>query len=459
MASLFQHPAFWFTLLGLVLLAANLCFFLKREWEASHRAVDYARLNFPLDAPSLRCWHLDGNSRLRPEIVWSHRPSRWQLLIDGQPGPILPGDAPWIELVGPDFDGAPGARLDDFRRRYVLRPLPEGSGPDLEFQITRIARKYYRERGLHFPSDLEQIKTRLPVGRFTRHPVSYWTDDYRYLGAARLAEAGRILREDMRIVDTDTPLVRMEKIIRHLRTCWINAGGVPKDDFRWADPLRIYQEMRAGTGKGWCTQNAQVYTFFANRAGVATRYVFGATVQDNRHVYNGHSWAESYLAESGRWTYVDPQASIIATYGRDGAPLNSADLLHLCLHDALDGVTARIFKDWGWKDLPCEAAPGAAVNVPFSLVARVARKEFNLQTIIKYRRPPNVEDIRDLYAMLLRDPTFAWTNFRRYLFEPAPAYSLLPTEGARLYRMRRTLFVGLGLSLVLLAVSLVWPAS
>ena len=141
-------------------------------------------------------------------------------------------------------------------------------------------------------------------------------------------------------------------------------------------------------------------------------------------------------------------------YGRAGQPLNSADLLQLCTHDELGGVTARIFKDWGWKDLPYEAAPGAAVNVPFNLVCRCAKNQFNLQTIIKYRRPPNVEDQRDLYGMLLRNRVYAWTNFRRYLFEPAPAYSLLPAEGARTYFVRRSLFAGLGLSLVLLVLSL-----
>ena len=54
-----------------------------------------------------------------------------------------------------------------------------------------------------------------------------------------------------------------------------------------------------------------------------------------------------------------------------------------------------------------------------------------------------MEDIRDLYGMLLRSPTFAWTNFKRYLLEPAPAYSLLPTEGGRTYLLRRALFVAL----------------
>ncbi len=449
-----SHPAFWLALAVVVLVAANLACFLKRDWEGSHRPVDYAQLNYPADTPTLRRWRIDGDRRLMPEIVWTRRPAQWQLLIDGQPGPILPGDAPWIELTGPVFTGATGEKLTDFRRRCVLRPLPAGSGPDLEFVITPIAREFYLERGMHFPTSLAQIHTALPVGDFRRHPVSRWTDDYRYLGAAKLAEADRIVREEIGILPDDAELVRMDKVLRHLRTCWAAAGGVPKDSYRWQDPLTIFQELRNGQGKGWCTQNAQVYTFFANRAGVPTRYVFGATVQDNRLVYNGHSWAESYLAEHGRWTFVDPGRPIIATFGRDGQPLNSADLLHLCRLNALDGVTARIIKDWDWKDLPIPAESGAVATVPFELVSRVPRQELNEQSILKYRLPPNVEDIRNIYGMLLRNPAFALTNFKRYLFEPAPAYSLLPTEGTRTYLIRRTLFAALIASMAGLLIAL-----
>jgi hypothetical protein len=56
--------------------------------------------------------------------------------------------------------------------------------------------------------------------------------------------------------------------------------------------------------------------------------------------------------------------------------------------------------------------------------------------------------------MLLQNPTFAWTNFKRYLWQPAPAYSLLPTEGARLYRVRQSLFAGFVLSVILFGVSI-----
>ncbi len=52
--------------------------------------------------------------------------------------------------------------------------------------------------------------------------------------------------------------------MRHVRTKLVHSGGVPKDAFRWIDPWNMFLEMAAGTGKGWCTQNAQIFTFLAN---------------------------------------------------------------------------------------------------------------------------------------------------------------------------------------------------
>ena len=130
------------------------------------------------------------------------------------------------------------------------------------------------------------------------------------------------------------------------------------------------------------------------------------------------------MKEQSRWTYVDITQSIIAVQDRKGAMLNSADILDLCEHDAFDGVTARIFKDWHWKTLPVEARPLTAVTVPFAAVNSLARQEFGRQAIIKYRHPPNVEDIRDVYSMLFKDRTFAWTNFKRYLFDRRAAHLL-----------------------------------
>ncbi len=443
------------SLLCLLLLGANLYVFFARDWEASFLPASYATLYYPLDAPSLREWVVEKDHTLRLDLAWNRTPAQWQLLVDGKPVQTMPGDAPRIAVAGPIFDGTTSTPLDDFKHRYTLRPLPAGIGPDLDFTINAIAGEFYRKNGMQMSHDIYLVQPSVPVGKFTRHPVSYWVDDYGYVGAASLAAADRVVREEMGVRDTDDTPTRIEKVVRYLRLKLANSGGVPKDDFRWMDPWHMCQQMINGTGKGWCTQNALIYTFFANRAGVPTRFVFGANTEHDTIIYNGHSWAESWVREQNRWTYVDVTQSILSVQDRTGALLNTADILHLCEHDAFDGFTARIFKDWHWKDLPVAAQPLTPVIVPFSAVNRLARQEYTHQAILKFRHPPNVEDIRGDYAMLLQDRTFAWTNFRRYLWDPPAAYSLLPTDGPRTYCLRQSLFAGLLAGLLLLVIALV----
>ena len=456
MSHLFQSPALWFALAFLIILAANLCVLITRNWEESLYPTDYARLNYPLEVATIRRWQIERGNLLRLELDWIKQPASWQLLVDGKPTQILPGNALRIPLAGPPFDGANNATLEQFEHRYKLRPLPEGTGPDLDFTIVPITADFYRQRGMHFPKDPFLIYTDIPVGNLTRHPVSYWVDDYGYIGAAALAAADRVVREEMKVSDSDDTFARMDKVMRYLRTKLVNSGGVPKDAFRWLDPWRMFQEMVAGTGKGWCTQNAQIYTFFANRAGVPSRFVFGANTQDNAVIYNGHSWSESWVKEQNRWAHVDPSHTLIAIQDKKGLVLNTADLMHLNEHENYEGVTARIMKDWHWKDLPAAAtaAPGMPVSVPYGLVNLLPRTHLNRQSIIKYRRPPNVEDTRDMYSMLLKSPTYTWVNFQRYLFKPTLAYSNLPTNGVRTYFVRQSLFAGLIISFILLAASL-----
>ena len=442
-------------LLCLLLLGANLYVFFARDWESSFLPESYATLYHPLDAPSLREWVVEKGNVLRLDLAWNKVPDSWRLLVDGKAAQTMPGATPRLTIAGPIFDGSTSRPLDDFKHEYTLQPLPAGTGPDLHFTVNALSAEFYRKNGMQFANDIYLMQTDLPVGKFKRYPLSYWTDDYHYVDAAKLAAADRIVREGMGVTDADDTLTRIEKIMRYLSLKLADSGGVPKDDFRWMDPWSMCQEMINGTGKGWCTQNAQIYTFFANRAGIPTRFVFGANTQDDVIIYNGHSWAESWVKEQNRWTYVDMTQSLFGVQDKHGALLNTADILQLCQHDAFDGITARIFKDWHWKDLPVEAKPLTPVTVPFGSVNWLARQEYTNNAVIKFRHPPNVEDIRGIYSMLLKDRTFAWENFKRYLWDPPAVYSLLPTDGPRTYRIRQTLLAGLVIVFGLLGMALV----
>jgi hypothetical protein len=278
--------------------------------------------------------------------------------------------------------------------------------------------------------------------------VDYWVDDYEYVGGEGLLEADRILREEVGIQEDQPTFERMEILTRYLRIKLVDARGVPKDDERWMNPWMLYNEMVAGTGKGWCTQHAQVWVFWANRAGIPTRFVFGARTEDNTIIYTGHAWAESFIREQNRWAFVDLSHSNIYVTDKNGDVLNSAELFHLNQHNAFDSTMGRIYVDWEGEHLTDSLATDTIMTVPFPLCNRAVRSEFTPHSILKYRRPPNVEDVRALYTGFYKDWTFLTANLERYLFKPQLAYSFYPTEGKQTYLIRRFLFLGLAASLV-----------
>jgi hypothetical protein len=171
--------------------------------------------------------------------------------------------------------------------------------------------------------------------------------------------------------------------------------------------------------------------------------VFNAHTQDNTIVYTGHAFAESFIREQSRWAYVDLSQGQVYVTNKRGEVLNTAELFHLNLQDAFDSTFARLSVDWQWKDLPGVPASDTVMTIPFSLCNAGLKAEFTPHSILKYRRPPNVEDVRDVYSGFIQDRAFLFGNLERYLFKPQLSYSLYPTVGTKTYLHRRILFVAL----------------
>jgi hypothetical protein len=342
---------------------------------------------------------------------------------------------------------------------YRLIPVAQPEIQPIEISIRFYGEEFYGSLGMKH-ADVYVVRSNVPCGEFEQYSVNDWVDDYRYVGDAALAEVSRILRDEVGIRDTDPTFTRMEKLFPYLRRKLKGSGGVPKDDERWMDPYRLYSAMVAGTGKGWCTQNAQVWVFWATRAGIPTRFVFGARTQDDRIVYTGHSWAESYIREQRRWAFVDLSQSELYITDREGQVLNTAELFHMNQQNAFDSTFVRVYADWVWEKRPRIPGKDTLVTVPFTLCNQLVRSEFTPQSILKYRRPPNVEDVRESYAGFFSDRTFLLGNLERYLFKPQLAYSFYPTEGGHTYFIRRFLFFALLASLLiwlmLLAAGRLW---
>jgi transglutaminase-like putative cysteine protease len=433
-----KWPVVASVLLVIVLLALNLYVFFSREWESSFSPASYATLYYPLDVPTIRRWDIPDRNRIRLDLAWMGEIKKWTVLTDG--GKEQPATG-----MSPSF------RIDTTfseLHTYRLVPVPKEACLPVEVSIRFYSREFYASLGLERP-DVYVVRPTVPCGDFDQYSVADWVDDYSYVGKEGLAAADRIVREEAGIRESDPTFTKLEKLTRYLRPKLKCAVGVPKDDERWENPLQLYNEMIGGTGKGWCTEHARVWVFWANRAGVPTRFVFNARTQDNRIAYSGHAFAESYIREQGRWAYADLSQGQCYITNREGQVLNTAELFQLNQQNAFDSTYARLYVDWLWEHHPGIPGTDTIVTVPLTLCNIAIRSEFPVNSILKYRRPPNVEDVRDIYTGFWKDRTFLTANLERYLFKPQLAYSFYPTEGGQTYFIRRALFFSLIVSIAL----------
>jgi hypothetical protein len=422
----------FYLFLFLLFLILNLYFFFTREWESSYFPTSYATLYYPLDIPTIREWKAVGRDRLQLDLVCTSRIQQWKILTDGAKEQIGVG-------MKPSF------RLDttfSVLHVYRLIPVPPGTCQEIEVSVRFYPEEFYSSLGMK-RADVYVVRANVPCGNFEQYSIADWVDEYQYVGEEGLAKVDQILRKEVGILQTDPTFRRMEKLFPYLRKKLKGVGGVPKDDERWMNPWLLYNELVSGTGNGWCTQHAQMWVFWANRAGIPTRFVFGARTENNTITYTGHAWAESFIREQNRWAFVDLSQGHLCITNRKGQVLNSAELFHLNQLNAFDSTYARMYVDWQWENHNGFAGTDTVVTVPFALCNDLVQSEFTPHSILKYRQPPNVEDVRENYTGFFKDRAFLLGNLERYLFKPQLAYSLYPTEGGRTYFVRRFLFYGL----------------
>lgn len=420
------RPSVWFGVLSLALLIANIVHLVTRSWEASFYQTSYATIYYPTDVPTILEWH-EREGGIEAEIGWDQNPDGWVILKDGEPHTQNEGRFPFFPALADDITW----------HDYTAIPQPEGIGAPLPITLRFLPETYWTEVNLPRP-DSYMIRTDIPHGRFPQYPVSEWVDDYDYLDGADLAEIDRILAEEVGLEETDPTLRKLEKLHAHFRDALgTRCRGNPDHDDRWRDPFTIYRNMRNGTGQGYCTQHTNIFLLFANRAGLSTRTTVGARTKGNNFIYTGHAWVETWVPEQDRWAWGDPSYALVYATNPKGEVINSVDLATLRQHGTWEGVTARVYKDWGWPELAGEEK--TFVDAPFPAVGDVVQRQYLTSAIYKWRRPPNVEDLRSDYTLLFKNGTFFWGNLERYYFKPPLAIANYPTEGNRTYLVRHLL--------------------
>ncbi len=131
---------------------------------------------------------------------------------------------------------------------------------------------------------------------------------------------------------------KIAAITDHLLTEVQPFMGIPQEEGTTLSGLELYEAMLEGRASIWGDNLNRVYVALASALGIPTRMV---EVGNSERVTTlaGHRFAESFLAEEGRWAFVDVSSRKAYVLGPAGLPLNAVelfDVLHTRGEDQLE---------------------------------------------------------------------------------------------------------------------------
>jgi hypothetical protein len=394
----------WIIGTGLIFLAAaitNVVFFLSSDKRDFYYPATYKTLYVPTDVPVLVGTRIVSRGQVELKIRGPEAPARWKITDDT--GESYSNDGP-----------LPIVRLKDYKHTYELEA---GGGAaawkKITVQFGYYPSEYYKKGGRTQPDNYWIVSASIPMGKFPRRPLSFWSDPYDDIDPADREEAKRILKEEIGLLDSDAAAAKIEKIACWLITKWKDGGGTPSDAIeKERSPLRILKMVLNGEGKIWCSQHALIYHFFANMAGLPTRLISLAGRIDTV-ITTGHAFTETFISELGVWAKVDPSLNKLLMLNAEGRPLGSAEVYNAIVSENISVLTARACRE------------GETVSIPYAEVSGDDGLYYSPGAHLVYRRPGSRGR--------------GW--FVHYLFKPDFAYSLDASAQRRAYDWRSGLFI------------------
>jgi hypothetical protein len=270
---------------------------------------------------------------------------------------VYQGDKLLATASGPTltFNPLPGPNSYCIR----LNDIPNNISIDLNYAPDSV----YKSIGNRFSGGSELTNTSIPVQQEALYSITDWAwNNTRFENDER--EAAIYLKDSMKVLPTDPATVRVLKIAQFILERTKGMDGIPTDSMIPLSPINQLKCAQAGKSKLWCGLYADMFAWFANRAGVPARYIECSNsrlkISCGVHVFN-----EVYIDEYGQWVYLDLLAKTI--FVKKGEKyLNVVDVHRLLKYSIND------------SDLVADYFNGdSIVQTPFNRVASTARYYFH----------------------------------------------------------------------------------
>ena len=307
-------------ILTIVFLIATYTIYSKSYSDPRWRIFDYnsrqaaeSEIYNVAEVPVVSKVKLVGDRTLRfvfsPKFATEH----WKILSEKDRTTVSQGRYPEIAFTD-----------EPSRDTYIFIPDDVTLTKEIQIEIAFYPKERYHEQDLTWPDNYYSPSSTIPFS--TREPYSL--DEWAGLFPKdpEVVSARQLMKGS---VNMHAPIVeRSEEVFRFVMESIEDAGGTPTDELQDASPMKTYEMLSTGTGKGWCENRALVYYLFANAAGIKTRLVdiagkFGPLK------LTGHYFCESWDPIQAKWYLVDPMSRAAHVADETGRLLHTLELKKL----------------------------------------------------------------------------------------------------------------------------------
>lgn len=298
----------------LALLIVNMVIYKNRDnGYAYTEYLNYKQLYQPSELQSIAKTHFNGHDSLA--LYFSQETSHitWEIQ--------LPDSTHYI------CKGNPVIKLQEGINDYQLKNT-SSKGSIIHVRLNYVSEASYKKKGRTRVSDVELMQVSIPIQDKKSFPLSHWIQSSEYTTEKDIIEAKLLISDNMKVISAENSISKIQKIGSYIYRKIHHQLGTPNDSLDSLSPMQQFNLAQHGQSEIWCGTYTNIFSFFANAAGITTRSVW-VDGKANGISTAGHNFNECYIKELNQWIFVDLMSNTLLLQTKNGHYLNSLDFYNL----------------------------------------------------------------------------------------------------------------------------------
>lgn len=303
-----------------LLLILNIRIFLNRDNGYSYKEIlNQKQLYTVKEDLQISRFNYNGNDSL---IIFLNREETntvWQITTDSN----------WPY----NSSGNPKLKLLEGKHEYAIKKINDDH-VSFKLGLNYVTEKTYQAVGKKRVSDVELLYSSLTLGDTQIKSKDFWKQASPLTTEREITDVKSSLKQ-IGVLSGESDISNIKKIANFILGELQSKQGTPGDVMDTLSPLKKMDYALKNKSKVWCGDLAEIFSLYANTAGITTRLV--CTEGDANGIpKSGHSFNECYIPELNQWVFVDLTSGIVLVENKHGNYLNAIDFYNAHLLHSFD---------------------------------------------------------------------------------------------------------------------------